>query len=525
MGAPLDKDKMIQKLKDFYEEHGRTPVYADFGKGTPNARTYSNYFGSWDNALELAGLLEIKNPKRQPKVISDEELLRTLKEYCIKYGKPQPVMNAKNDECSCNKTYIDRFGSMENALNLVGFGHLWGDRDKYAKRWTKNEIVNIIINFCNMNGRIPKNTDFAKDTSGNTPSIPAILQHWDSWNSVLLDIKNFLPRFANQVDEYFYKFSIDEHFNKFSDEYMYDKFMQLYSELGRMPLIKEIDSYDYMPSYVAYIRNFGSLKDFLIKYNLSNLITKRIHGHNYTKEYLLDKITEYMIENNKIPKCNDLDNDPTMPCMRTYEDHFGSYLTALDLLGLKEECLTKRYTDEEMENNLKRLYKEIKRTPTYEDLDECNYTANSSTYFNRFGDLISAFDLCDIPYAKNTRKIRGVFGRFIKSYTTPKGTICLSKSEFTITCWLEDKNLEYRKEVYYKDFLEGDESRRKIDWIVDYNGKLYYIEYFGLYANKLYKKKANKKIADCKEKGIDLIAIFPQDLKNKTMEEIFSFVA
>jgi len=526
MGKTKYSDEyLIQVLKDFYKKNGRTPVYKDFDNKIPCGRTFSDRFGSWKIALDKAGLLEIKSSKRQPKVYSDEELLDALKNYCEEYGELSSISISIKNNFHSFATYRQRFGSMENALDLIGMKHLWGDRNKFVKKWTKEEIVDIIIKFCITNNRIPKNTDFAKDTSGNTPSIQAILNHWDSWNSVLVDIKNFLPSFSSQVDDYFYKFPIDDHFNKLSDEYMYNKFMQLYSELGRMPSIKEIDDCDYMPSYVAYIRTFGSLKDFLIKYGLCDLITKRMHGHNYTKEYLLDKIIRYRNENNKIPQKDDLDNDPTMPCMRTYEDHFGSYLVALDLLGLKDDFSTKRYTDEEMENNLRRLYKEIGRTPNYEDLDECRYTANSTTYFNRYGSLTIVFDKCNIPYDKNTKKIRGVFGRFIKKYITPKGTLCLSKSEYIITCWLENKNIEYKKEVYYKDFLEGDNTNRRIDWIVDYNGKLYYIEYFGLYANKLYKKHANKKISDCKEKGIDLIAIFPRDLKNKTMKEIFSFVA
>ena len=142
MGAPLNKEKMIQKLRDFYEENGRTPVYEDFSKGTPNAKTYGKYFGSWDDALGLAGLLEIKNPKRQPKMYSDEELLNNLKDYCIKYGSSIPVSNTSEDESYSYCTYIKRFGSMKNALRLINMSNLWEDKDKYSKRWNKNEIIN-----------------------------------------------------------------------------------------------------------------------------------------------------------------------------------------------------------------------------------------------------------------------------------------------------------------------------------------------------------------------------------------------
>lgn len=139
------------------------------------------------------------------------------------------------------------------------------------------------------------------------------------------------------------------------------------------------------------------------------------------------------------------------------------------------------------------------------------------------GYLSNILNICNIPYTKNI-KFKRNFARYIKRYTTPKGTICLSKSEYIITCWLEDKNIKFHKEIYYKDFLKGDTTKRKIDWIIDHNDKLYHVEFFGLYANKLYRKRADKKIQDCKDNNINLIAIMPQDLKNKTMEEIFSFL-
>ena len=72
-------------------------------------------------------------PKRQPKVYSDEELLDKLKDYCIKYGKTKPRLDTNNDECHSNATYISRFGSMENALKLIGMEHLWGDKNKFIK--------------------------------------------------------------------------------------------------------------------------------------------------------------------------------------------------------------------------------------------------------------------------------------------------------------------------------------------------------------------------------------------------------
>ena len=88
------------------------------------------------------------------------------------------------------------------------------------------------------------------------------------------------------------------------------------------------------------------------------------------------------------------------------------------------------------------------------------------------------------------------------------------------------------KEVYYKDVLSNDNSRRRFDWVIyDNNGYMWLVEYFGMYdmkrkenkARLVYKKNTRKKVKDLYKYGVidKCIFIFPYDLKNRTLDEIF----
>ena len=52
-----NEDELINKLYEFVETYGRVPVRRDMRlEGYPSHTTYVNYFGSWNNALKVAGL-------------------------------------------------------------------------------------------------------------------------------------------------------------------------------------------------------------------------------------------------------------------------------------------------------------------------------------------------------------------------------------------------------------------------------------------------------------------------------------
>lgn len=153
----------------------------------------------------------------------------------------------------------------------------------------------------------------------------------------------------------------------------------------------------------------------------------------------------------------------------------------------------------------------------------------------------------DISYekiAKNfKRKIQlkekiNVIKNYFKSETqgnkhfASDGSVCLSNTELIITEWLIGNGFRFKKEYPYKKLTKNLKDKRLFDWMIEINNKKYYVEYFGLYDGRknisgyIYKYfiKMKKKIKDLYKLGKhgDCIFIFPYDIKNKSLEEIFN---
>jgi len=126
------------------------------------------------------------------------------------------------------------------------------------------------------------------------------------------------------------------------------------------------------------------------------------------------------------------------------------------------------------------------------------------------------------------------YNNYGNNYVSNNGTVCLSFGELEICNFLDGKNIQYEKEVFYNKCITNDVSQRRFDWVIkDKNGIKYMIEYFGMYDSKsmskikkLYRKSTRKKIGDLCKWGVAerCIFIFPNDLKNKSLEEIFAKV-
>jgi len=518
-----DQD-LINVLQNYYKENNKVPTSSNFMYLRPSNVVIRNRFGTWENALKKADLFDLIVPKNRI-LYSDEFLLDQLKIFCNTFNKFPLESDLKNNGYPSITTYNNRFNSMQNALKLINFDHLITDKIKRrTKKYTKEDIVIALKSFCNKENRFPVYSDFAKLNPSSTTVIKFFNNNWDN---VLLEIKNHFPQFSEDIDKYINQLRHNDEYKK----YLIDKLIELYNKLGRIPTHKDIDSDKEMPSSSMYNKIFGNFKNALKEAKLFDYVQhkgkyKKFH---YTDDELLELLNNFISIHNKVPTRHELNYKYDMPTIETYTSRFGSYLNALNLIGKKEEYLKnnpscRRYTEQEILDSLYKLYLELGKVPNFNDIDECDYTPQSTTYYSKYGNLTNVFDLINIPYNKSDSRKYNKFGKYFKNYITEKGTKCLSKSEYIITNWLEDNFITFNKEVYYKTFLNNDNSSRRLDWLIIYNNKKYYVEYFGMMHNKSYKEEALQKIEDCKNNNIDLIAIYPKDLKTKTVEEIFSFL-
>lgn len=113
-GAP--DEELLEDLRRSAKALGRETItmaqYKEVGKTHPS--TIQRRFGSWPNALELAGL----QPSRSKIGITDEELFENIKSLWISLGRQPRYIEIKTPSSKFSAgTYENRFGSWSNALS------------------------------------------------------------------------------------------------------------------------------------------------------------------------------------------------------------------------------------------------------------------------------------------------------------------------------------------------------------------------------------------------------------------------
>lgn len=184
-------------------------------------------------------------------------------------------------------------------------------------------------------------------------------------------------------------------------------------------------------------------------------------------------------------------------------------------------------TEDEMLYLFDRLFMELKRVPYFRELEDCEYTPTYSTYTKYFGNIENVCKLLDIDYKKYYKGVGAG-----KICYDKLGQLCRSIPEKSISNYLIDNSIKFTKEIPYSDVITNSKKNnpRRFDWVIHLNGKRFYVEYFGMYdrnargnIGRKYSDKTRKKIKDLYKAGMidNCIFIFPNDLKNKTLDEIF----
>lgn len=135
-----------------------------------------------------------------------------------------------------------------------------------------------------------------------------------------------------------------------------------------------------------------------------------------------------------------------------------------------------------------------------------NDSLNSNTIFKRmFGSWFKALAESDVLPEGVLNTGRGV--RCIAK----SGNECNSLDEMFIDNWMFERDIVANKEpLYPKHPIFNQYGKRRADWYF----KGYFIEYFGLKGEEHYDKKTIEKIKLSEELNLNLISIFPSDLKD-----------
>ncbi len=169
----LSDGEMLELLRKKAEQLGHAPT-ADSLTGDlnmPNPSAYEKRFGSWSNALRVAGL---KSRYYSSKNLSDEELLKLLRDKVNKLGHIPTKKSLFGDpDLPKPSAYVERFGSWTKALELVGFKTTWSDEELILALQARVKEL----------GYVPTAQMVEEDYK--LPSAVTYQNHFGSWNNAV----------------------------------------------------------------------------------------------------------------------------------------------------------------------------------------------------------------------------------------------------------------------------------------------------------------------------------------------------
>lgn len=165
----------------------------------------------------------------------------------------------------------------------------------------------------------------------------------------------------------------------YSDAELLSHIVELENELGRVPSIRDMNKAEQCPSGALYRYRFGSWNNAIRKVGLV------AREHKYTDEGLIEALRKLDKRLMHTPRRIDIDEAEDCPVLGTYEDHFGSYESALLKAGLKPSSPYIKITDEELIEKLTDLSRVLGHVPTTREMAEGRDCPNPSTYQERFG--------------------------------------------------------------------------------------------------------------------------------------------
>ena len=311
-------EQLLQLLHDFKEKYGRVPSSTDIDKeeGYPRGGIYTYRFGSFQNALKLAGLKreKIKNDR-----YSDEYLIKCYKEI-VNYYNRQPSLTEIDEYVKDKKnfpsarTFASRFNGIDNLHKLCGF-----EIDENRLSYQKEFLINELKRFYKENGRVPTSNEFDKANTGY-PSRKTYNKYFGSFNNALI-LAGFTPRKGRPKSK-----PMPEGIKEYNKENLRYFFFKFIDEFGKVPTVKEMEKTEGYPTRQAYRKVFGSWNQAMIEFGFEP------RKMQYTDEELKKAFLSFVEKYGRIPSYKEFNNSE-YPSFWCYQQRFGSWNNAVKAYG------------------------------------------------------------------------------------------------------------------------------------------------------------------------------------------------
>lgn len=433
-----------------------------------------------------------------------EEMLEQLKKLYDDHGRITRNIMRHKKVCPTVGEYSKEFGDMKIALQLAGIDYR-ENQDRVLKdlKLSREFLLSELVRF---NNEIGYPTIRGLDANKDYPSSSIFLNvFWSIKNAIEeseVEVKSGMAKLYNRKE--------------YSDKEMLDMLYKANKEriANNKPLMtaNEIDADDTLPHSGTYNSRLGSFEDIYRKIGIENYLQYNLHtsDEHFKKCYI--QVRDII---KRMPTSRDLNHYSAKgicPSANAYSNHFGSLLEFQVSMGDQPNMWATLLSNDELIEKLIDFSKQLGITPTQNDVDDCEDMPSSSIYCIRFGTFLNAVTQA------------GLKPRSSKSpLITPNGNYALSGYEYKFLLMLEKYNFKFKKEAMYKDYIENYEYNHRFDFVLDCDGEEIFIEIFGMINREDYVEKTKYKINLCKENNIKLISIFPNDISQRNLDEIYAY--
>ncbi len=370
--SKYSNEYIIQQLKDCYDKHGTISMALYSKEGyKPGRTTITRQFGSWNDAVEAAGLKAITNHERQ---FSNEEAFKQLKS-CYEENDNFISMDIyrSSGRIPAPATIIKYFGSWNNAIEAAGLKANASNIEIYS-----DEDYIQSLRAC-----YKKNSNYISaplyQKQQFRPGLQSIQKRFGTWNKALqfanipLNKEGYLHYKKEELISILLKFY--ETHGKISRD--------TYSSSGQLPHLHTIINY------------FGSWENALKEAGIS--LTR--DNKQYTKREVLSSIRDCYAQFERPISVTDYVNSGLEPKLTTVRRLFGSWEVAAREAGIPEYFT--QYTKDEIIEILQECYEENLGSLTLHEYKELREEPSLSYIKNMFnGSWNEALAAASLPLNK-----------------------------------------------------------------------------------------------------------------------------